>query len=70
MVSVLALYSNNLSSNPAEEQLYLKRTKIKKRPGLVVHLKKFYCFEENPKSNCQGEHSELDNYPLPCRLKV
>ena len=52
------------------EQLYLKRTKIKKRPGLVVHLKKFYCFEENPKSNCQGEHSELDNYPLPCRLKV
>ena len=40
MVSVLALYSNNLSSNPTEEQLYLKRTK-KKRPGLVVHLKSF-----------------------------
>ena len=45
MVSVLAFYSDDPSSNPAEVynfsvKLLLKRTKInKKRPGLA-HLKK------------------------------
>ena len=45
MVSVLAFYSDNPSSNPAEVynfsvKLLLKRTKInKKRPGLA-HFKK------------------------------
>ena len=47
MVSVLALYSDDQSSNPAEAyslfvKLCLKRTKInKKRPGLG-HMKKNY----------------------------
>ena len=46
MVSVLAFYSDNPSSNPAEVynfsvKLLLKRTKInKKRPGLAHFLKK------------------------------
>ena len=46
MVNVLAFYSDNLSSNPAEAysffciKLCLKRTKInKKRPGMAHFLK-------------------------------
>ena len=49
VVSVLTLYSDDPSSNPAEVYIFsvklsLKRTKInKKRPGLVHFLKKVFA---------------------------